>query len=181
MKRNGSRTSKNSDLNLQSFRQSFFLDAVMAPAKRGRFAAIGRLDDGTTFVIFPMLDSEAISVISMRTASRKKGALMIRKYPTRDKFEPGRGYSEEDWNEVSESPEWTEEDFKNSKPFAEVFQDWAASIMRRGRPPAETPNVSTTIRLDAEILEQFRTGGPGWQSRINAPLREWLAEKAHKR
>ena len=36
----------------------------------------------------------------------------------RTKFEAGRGYSKQDWDEVSDNPEWTEEDFKNAKPFA---------------------------------------------------------------
>lgn len=31
------------------------------------------------------------------------------------------------------------------------------------------------IRLDPDILEAFRAGGSGWQSRVNAALREWLA------
>jgi uncharacterized protein (DUF4415 family) len=31
--------------------------------------------------------------------------------------------------------------------------------------------VSTTIRLDAEVIEKFRATGPGWQSRINAVLK----------
>lgn len=31
--------------------------------------------------------------------------------------------------------------------------------------------------LDPDGLDGFRKTGPGWQSRINAALREWLAEK----
>jgi uncharacterized protein (DUF4415 family) len=31
--------------------------------------------------------------------------------------------------------------------------------------------VSTTIRLDAVVIEKFRATGPGWQSRINAVLK----------
>jgi uncharacterized protein (DUF4415 family) len=49
--------------------------------------------------------------------------------------------------------------------------------LRRGRPPAELTKISTTIRLDADIVEAFRAGGAGWQSRINAALREWLARR----
>jgi uncharacterized protein (DUF4415 family) len=29
-----------------------------------------------------------------------------------------------------------------------------------------------TIRLDSDVLEKFRAGGPGWQSRINDILRK---------
>jgi uncharacterized protein (DUF4415 family) len=34
--------------------------------------------------------------------------------------------------------------------------------------------VSRTIRLDADILAAFREKGEGWQTRVNAALREWL-------
>lgn len=54
---------------------------------------------------------------------------------------------------------------------------WAERIakapVRRGRPPeGAAPKVSTTIRLDPDVLDAFRAGGPGWQSRINAALRK---------
>ena len=44
---------------------------------------------------------------------------------------------------------------------------------RRGR-PAGSDKESTTIRFDREVLAAFRAGGPGWQTRMNAALREWL-------
>lgn len=47
----------------------------------------------------------------------------------------------------------------------------------RGRPPGSTKE-STTIRIDHDVLDAFRAGGPGWQSRMNAALREWL--QTHK-
>ena len=46
-----------------------------------------------------------------------------------------------------------------------------ATPVSRGRPRAVRPKLSTTIRLDADVVEHFRAGGPGWQSRINAVLR----------
>lgn len=72
-----------------------------------------------------------------------------------------------------DNPEWTEEDFKNARPFAEVFPDLAESIRRaRGRPPAENPKKQVTLRLDADVVERFRASGKGWQSRINEALRK---------
>lgn len=44
---------------------------------------------------------------------------------------------------------------------------------QRGR-PAGSDKESTTIRFDRDILAAFRAGGPGWQTRMNAALREWL-------
>ncbi len=53
----------------------------------------------------------------------------------------------------------------------------AAARKARGRPPGSTKE-STTIRLDHDVLEAFRADGAGWQSRINAALRDWL--QSHK-
>jgi|LauGreDrversion4_2_1035121.scaffolds.fasta_scaffold1360567_1 uncharacterized protein (DUF4415 family) len=44
----------------------------------------------------------------------------------------------------------------------------------RGRPKAPVTKVSTTLRLDPDILTAFRATGPGWQSRINDALRKSL-------
>ena len=44
---------------------------------------------------------------------------------------------------------------------------------QRGR-PAGSDKESTTIRFDRDVLTAFREGGPGWQTRMNAALREWL-------
>ena len=54
----------------------FFLDAMTIPAKEGRYMAIGRLNDGTIAVVFAVLGTEGISVISMRPASRKERSLL---------------------------------------------------------------------------------------------------------
>lgn len=100
---------------------------------------------------------------------------MSTKRKLRTEFEPGRGYTKEDWDEVSDNPEWTEEDFAKARPFAEVFPELAESIRReRGRPKAENPKQRVTLRLDPDVVEGFRAGGPGWQSRINAALRKTL-------
>lgn len=47
-------------------------------------------------------------------------------------------------------------------------------LIRKGRPLSENPKQSTTIRLDADILEYFKSSGRGWQTRINNALREWI-------
>jgi uncharacterized protein (DUF4415 family) len=40
------------------------------------------------------------------------------------------------------------------------------------------PKETVTIRLDADLLEWFRTQGKGYQTRINAILRSYM--RAHK-
>jgi uncharacterized protein (DUF4415 family) len=54
----------------------------------------------------------------------------------------------------------------------EWVQKFKAAPLQRGRPRMANPKVSTTIRLDPDVLEAFKAGGPGWQSRINAALRK---------
>jgi uncharacterized DUF497 family protein len=54
----------------------FFADAVVIPAKLGRYKAIGWFDDAPTTVIFKPLGSEAVSVISFRRASQKERRLL---------------------------------------------------------------------------------------------------------
>ena len=53
--------------------------------------------------------------------------------------------------------------------------EWSAVIeaasVQRGRPKAAVTKVTTTIRLDPDVLAKFKSGGRGWQSRINEALR----------
>jgi uncharacterized protein (DUF4415 family) len=47
-----------------------------------------------------------------------------------------------------------------------------APLLKRGRGPQAAPTkVLTSLRLDADILEFFKSKGAGYQSRINAALR----------
>lgn len=67
----------------------------------------------------------------------------------------------------------TEEELKDFRPFREVFPELAEEIEKtlRGRPPADNPKQSISIRLDRDVVEAFKAGGRGWQSRMNAALR----------
>ncbi|MCY3745439.1 MAG: BrnA antitoxin family protein [Acidobacteria bacterium] len=51
---------------------------------------------------------------------------------------------------------------------------FAKAPVRRGRPPKTRPKVSTTIRLSPEVMDHFRAGGRGWQTRIDDALRDWI-------
>jgi uncharacterized protein (DUF4415 family) len=47
------------------------------------------------------------------------------------------------------------------------------AVVRRGRGPQRAPTkVSTTIRLDADVLAFFRATGRGYQTQINDELRK---------
>jgi uncharacterized protein len=55
--------------------EEFFVSAIVRQAKRGRQAAIGRLD-GVVAVIFAMLGTEGLSIISARPANRKERKML---------------------------------------------------------------------------------------------------------
>jgi len=47
-----------------------------------------------------------------------------------------------------------------------------APVIKRGRGPQAAPTkILNSVRLDADILEYFKSQGAGYQSRINAALR----------
>jgi uncharacterized protein (DUF4415 family) len=67
----------------------------------------------------------------------------------------------------------TVEEAATARPFAEALPELAAGIRRRrGRPPVGKPRQLVSLRLDPDVLEKFRSTGPGWQSRINAILKQ---------
>ncbi len=71
--------------------------------------------------------------------------------------------------------EWTDEDFKNAVPFSALPADLQRLLQGRAKQKTAT-KVSTTVRFDAEVLAAFKASGKGWQTRINAALKEWLQE-----
>ena len=43
-----------------------------------------------------------------------------------------------------------------------------------GRPKAEVTKERITIRLSPDVVEYFRAGGKGWQTRMDEALREYV-------
>ncbi|MGP9811864.1 BrnA antitoxin family protein [Rhodopseudomonas sp. NSM] len=85
-------------------------------------------------------------------------------------FQPGRGYTKQDWDDA-DSPELTDEQIAALRPLAEVLPELAASI-RRGRGPNKAPTKKlVSLRLSREVIDKYKAGGDGWQSRIDADLR----------
>jgi uncharacterized protein len=63
-------------LDFEALTIDFFDAAIIYPAKGGRFLAIGKLPNDTVAVIFARLGSEAVSIVSMRSASAKERRLV---------------------------------------------------------------------------------------------------------
>jgi uncharacterized protein (DUF4415 family) len=58
--------------------------------------------------------------------------------------------------------ELTTEEFAGLKPY------------KGGRPKADITKERISIRLSPEVLAAFKATGKGWQTRIDAVLKEWL-------
>lgn len=77
-----------------------------------------------------------------------------------------------------DNPEWTDEDVKTSMRLRDL-PDSLRRKLRGQRGLQRAPRkVQTAVRYDADIIEAFKAGGPGWQTRMNDALRDWL--KTHR-
>ena len=74
------------------------------------------------------------------------------------------------------------EDLREFRPAAEVLPpalyagllEMNREAKRRGRPKAEVTKERITIRLSPEVVQSFRATGDGWQTRVDAALKDWL-------
>ena len=83
-----------------------------------------------------------------------------------------------DTDDLDDVPELTEADIARMRPAREVFPELVAQYERsRGAQKAPTKR-QVTIRLDQEIIEHFKEGGAGWQTRINDALKREIASKS---
>lgn len=63
-----------------------------------------------------------------------------------------------------------------SDPDAQPLTDAQLKAMRpMGRPRIANPKAAVTMRLDADVVEALRASGQGWQTRVNALLRDAVA------
>ena len=70
--------------------------------------------------------------------------------------------------------ELTATDMKRFRPAKEVLPGTLlAKLKVRG--PQKTPTKERiTIRLSPEVVQPFRATGAGWQTRVDAALKDWL-------
>ncbi len=55
----------------------------------------------------------------------------------------------------------------NAVPFTDAQWTQVKPLVRRGRPLGSGTKTQITLRLDTDALEEFKTTGDGWQTRIN--------------
>jgi uncharacterized protein (DUF4415 family) len=81
---------------------------------------------------------------------------------------------EEIARQIAEDPDTAPE--LTDEWFDKADLHYGETLLRRGRgrPPLDTRKKLVSLRLDQDVIDRFRAGGPGWQSRINAALRKHL-------
>lgn len=79
-------------------------------------------------------------------------------------------YSQDDWDDVCDSPELTEEDFARSKPLDEGAPDLAAALRQLRDAQAASAGRQVVLRLDPRVAAHFVATGEGWQDRVNEIL-----------
>ena len=60
----------------------------------------------------------------------------------------------------------------NDRKAVEAFWRTATIKRGRGRPASVVKRPTLNMRVDADVLDAFKSTGPGWQTRINAVLLE---------
>ena len=79
-----------------------------------------------------------------------------------------------------ENPEWTAKQIAKARPASQVLpQIFSAQIAQemlkpRGRPRATHPKERINIRLSHDVVTHFKASGDGWQTRIDAALKDWV-------
>jgi uncharacterized protein (DUF4415 family) len=86
--------------------------------------------------------------------------------------------SKTDWERVKELTDEDIHEAVESDPDTYLLDDDWFETAEFVMPSSEKERI--TIRLDADILEFFRSEGSGYQSRINKVLREYMAVQRYK-
>jgi uncharacterized protein (DUF4415 family) len=117
-----------------------------------RFVTAGYLNGRMVVLVWTPRDG-ARHVISMR-------------YAMAEKKKPGAA----EWVDPDDAPELTDAFFDR----AEVWH--GDTFVRRGpgRPKSAAPKEQISVRLDPDVMAKLREAGPGWQSQVNALLRQAL-------
>lgn len=76
------------------------------------------------------------------------------------------------------NPEWSDRDVTRAVALDGLPGGLQSKL--RGRPKAAETKERITIRLSPDVLDAFRGTGAGWQTRIDAVLKEWVVARKGK-
>jgi uncharacterized protein (DUF4415 family) len=72
----------------------------------------------------------------------------------------------------------TDDEIAKLRPAREFFAERGIPMPRPvGRPRQDKTKVRVTMRLDPDVLDYFRSQGPGWQTRMGKVLAQAAGKK----
>ena len=74
-----------------------------------------------------------------------------------------------EWIAPDDAAEWTDATFERADLWV------GGSLIRSGRIAEAPTRVTVGLRLSLDVVTRFRASGRGWHARIDAALRDWLA------
>lgn len=77
------------------------------------------------------------------------------------------------WVDPDDAPELTDDFFQKAE-----LRD-GDKVVRRGRPKSAAPSVSVSLRIPPDVLERWKSTGPGWQTRMVASLKSHAPKGEH--
>jgi len=78
--------------------------------------------------------------------------------------------NKKDWDSV-DSPPLSDDLLNKMRPVREVHPDRPSRVRGRQKLPVKIP---VSIRLSPDVIGFFKSGGRGWQTKINTILREYI-------
>lgn len=89
-----------------------------------------------------------------------------------------KGESKTDWARVDAMTDAEIEALMRDDPDWKDFMDidWSKAVA-----VCPQPKNAVSIRLDSDVLDFFKAGGKGYQTRINAVLRHYMRESLKKK
>ena len=69
---------------------------------------------------------------------------------------------------------WDGVDEDDRPATAKELRAGLVAARKRGRPVSTSTKEQVSVRYDREVLAAFRRSGPGWQTRMNEALKDWL-------
>jgi hypothetical protein len=130
-----------------------------------RFQTVGFLDGRMVMVVWTPRGG-ARHVISMRNAMTMRRRATRTDLKAFDAHTPRKA-------EYDDAPELTDAQLNSA-----VLKIGGRPV---GRPKLERPKRAVNLRLDADVIDAFRAGGSGWQTRMNEALRKAAGLKRSRR
>ena len=87
------------------------------------------------------------------------------------------------WDSDDDAPELTPELAARAQISVggKVVRKATGTLTKRGRPPiGSQPKEQVTLRLPVEVLDYFKAGGPGWQTRVSEVLERYTVRDKRK-